>query len=219
MFEIPLFPLNSVLFPGTPLYLHIFEERYKRMVSYCRKTNSPFGVVLISKGLEAFGPIAQSFTVGCTAKIAHIQPLEQGRMNIIAMGIERIRVLTTKSDLPYLVGIVETIPIDPQNQEQLSTAANAVRPWFERYISQLSKIEGEKFTLPDIVPDPLSFAYLSAMLLQIPPEEKQKMLEINNPLRLIETLLQAYRREVALLKAMLQTTYEGDGEGISFSKN
>lgn len=219
MYEIPLFPLNSVLFPGTPLYLHIFEERYKRMVAYCRKTNSPFGVVLIHKGVEALGPIAEPYSIGCTAQIAHVQPLEQGRMNIIAMGLERFRILTTKSDMPYLVGIVETIPIDPPSAKSLKAAVNTFRPWFERYISQLSKIEGEKFNLPDLVPDPLSFTYLSAMLLQIPMEEKQNLLEMDDPLLLIETLKRTYRREVAFLNAMLRTDDTGMEEGISFSRN
>lgn len=189
------------------------------MIAYCRKTNSPFGVVLIHKGFEALGPIAEPYSIGCTAQIAQVQPLEQGRMNIIAMGMERFRILTTKSDMPYLVGIVESIPIDPPSAVSLKAAAKSFRPWFERYISELSKIEGEKFNLPDLVPDPLSFAYLSAMLLQIPLEEKQSMLEMDDPLLLIEMLKRTYRREVAFLNAMLRSDDIGLEEGVSFSRN
>ncbi|MFB3052831.1 MAG: LON peptidase substrate-binding domain-containing protein, partial [Dehalococcoidia bacterium] len=50
--ELPLFPLNSVLFPGATLPLHIFEERYKKMVNLCLESNSPFGVLLIRSGSE-----------------------------------------------------------------------------------------------------------------------------------------------------------------------
>jgi Lon protease-like protein len=57
MFELPLFPLNTVLFPGMPLTLHIFEDRYKRMIRTCLKTRQPFGVVLVRHGQEAFGPL------------------------------------------------------------------------------------------------------------------------------------------------------------------
>jgi Lon protease-like protein len=219
MFEIPLFPLNTVLFPGTPLQLHIFEERYKSLVSYCRKANSPFGVVLIQKGAEAFGPMAEPYSIGCTAQITHIQPLGQGRMNIIALGLERFRILTTRSNLPYLVGIVEPIPIDPQGTEALDLAAKAIQPWFERYISQMNRVEGGELKLPDSVSDPLSFAYISAMLLQIPAKEKQDLLEIDDPLILIETLQGTYRREVALIRVLLQTVIVEQGDGISFSRN
>jgi Lon protease-like protein len=219
MFEIPLFPLNTVLFPGTPLHLHIFEERYKRMVSYCRKTNSPFGVVLIQRGAEAYGPIAEPFSIGCTAQIAHIQPLEQGQMNIIAIGLERFRILTTRSDLPYLVGIVETIPIDQQVKKGLNLVVKDFQPWFERYLSQLSKIEGTEISLPEIVSDSLSFAYLAAMLLQIPAEEKQDMLEIDNPRLLLDNLKRVYRREVALLNFLLQNKGFQNENNISFSSN
>ena len=61
MQEIPLFPLNTVLFPNAPLRLHIFEERYKRMVNDCLAEKQPFGVVLIRHGLEALGPLAEPF--------------------------------------------------------------------------------------------------------------------------------------------------------------
>ena len=61
MLELPLFPLNTVLFPGMPLNLHIFEERYKRMMQACIESSKPFGVVLIKQGLEAHGPLADPF--------------------------------------------------------------------------------------------------------------------------------------------------------------
>ena len=58
MATLPLFPLNTVLFPGMQLKLHIFEERYKLMINSCIESNQPFGVVLIKEGREAFDPIA-----------------------------------------------------------------------------------------------------------------------------------------------------------------
>ncbi len=78
MFEIPLFPLNTVLFPGTPIHLHIFEERYKQMINLCLQEQRPFGVVLIRNGMEALGPLAEPFHIGCTAEIAHVERLEDG---------------------------------------------------------------------------------------------------------------------------------------------
>ena len=67
MITLPLFPLNTVLFPGIPVHLHIFEERYKEMISQCLEARVPFGVVLIKSGPEALGPAAAGggYVPGC----------------------------------------------------------------------------------------------------------------------------------------------------------
>ena len=69
--ELPLFPLNTVLFPGATLPLHIFEDRYKEMISQCIEEHRPFGVLLIRKGREA-GDLAEPFEIGTTAHIARV---------------------------------------------------------------------------------------------------------------------------------------------------
>ena len=89
--EIPLFPLNTVLFPGAMLPLHIFEERYKLMVGRCIERGEPFGVVLIRSGLEVGGP-AQPHEVGTTVRITRVERLDDGRMNLITLGVQRFRV-------------------------------------------------------------------------------------------------------------------------------
>src|SRR5205814_5524803 len=83
-----LFPLNTVLFPGMPLPLHIFEERYKLMIGRCLEEERPFGVVLIQSGPEV-GGTAVPHRVGTTAHIAAVRRLDDGRMNLIAIGQER----------------------------------------------------------------------------------------------------------------------------------
>lgn len=219
MYEIPLFPLNTVLFPGNPLHLHIFEERYKRMVSFCRKTNSPFGVVNTQKGIESSDSSDNLFTIGCSAQITHIQPLEQGRMNIVALGLERFQIHTTRSDLPYLIGVVEPFPIEIQESEGLMLAVKDLQPWLKRYSTQLNKVEGINITLPELVIDPLSYAYVAAMILQIPIEEKQQLLEINHPVSLVNDLHRIYRREIAINKVMLQKDVRNHEIHSSFSVN
>ncbi len=73
--ELPLFPLNSVLFPGTTLPLHIFEERYKLMIGRCLESDSPFGVLLIRSGNE-LGQVAVLFVIGNTDLIVGVQHLK-----------------------------------------------------------------------------------------------------------------------------------------------
>jgi Lon protease-like protein len=106
--ELPLFPLNSVLFPGATLPLHIFEERYKLMVSRCLEERSPFGVLLIRDGQEV-GGAAEPFDVGTTARIARVQRLEEGRLNLICLGERRFRLTRRLSEAPYLTGEVELL--------------------------------------------------------------------------------------------------------------
>src|SRR3990172_1239116 len=106
--ELPLFPLNAVLFPGATLPLHIFEERYKQMIRHCLEEKTPFGVMLIRKGNEVGEP-AEPFAVGTTAHIARAEHLQEGRMNLICLGGQRFRLLKTLRSEPYLVGEVEAL--------------------------------------------------------------------------------------------------------------
>src|SRR4029450_7854046 len=103
-----LFPLNTVLFPGMPLPLHVFEERYKLMVGRCLEEERPFGVVLIRTGQEGGGP-AVPHRVGTTAEIATAKHLDDGRMNLLVVGQERVRIRELVRQEPYLVGRGATV--------------------------------------------------------------------------------------------------------------
>ena len=106
MDRLPLFPLRTVLFPGMALPLHIFEERYRLMIGRCMEERSPFGVVLIRSG-EEVGAAAEPHDIGTTARIASVQRLEDGRMNLVALGEQRFRILQLDNSGPYLAGDVE----------------------------------------------------------------------------------------------------------------
>ena len=90
---LPLFPLNTVLFPGGPLALRIFEPRYMDMVSRCMRESIPFGVVLIREGLEA-GPIVQIAPIGTSARIVDFTALPDGLLGLSCMGEQTFRVLS-----------------------------------------------------------------------------------------------------------------------------
>ncbi len=104
--HIPLFPLEVVLFPGTPLPLHIFEPRYKLMVKRCLEKRTVFGVILTRS--EGIAP------VGCTAEIAQVvKKYEDGRLDILTVGQNVYRVLEVFNDQPYLEGAVEYLEDEP----------------------------------------------------------------------------------------------------------
>jgi Lon protease-like protein len=103
---LPLFPLDVVLFPGTPLPLHIFEPRYKEMIGECLAASTPFGVV---RALEQ--GIAE---IGCTAEIVTItKQYPDGRMDLVAQGRERFEVVQLNQERSFLRASVLLIPDEP----------------------------------------------------------------------------------------------------------
>ena len=216
MFELPLFPLNTVLFPGMPMALHIFEERYKLMIGKCVEEKRPFGVVLIKKGTEALGPIAEPYLVGCTAEIIEVEELKQGRMNIGAIGRERFQIVSLDRDSAYLIGQVERFPLAGDDSEIMDTAARRLRPWVINYMDELSRIEGLELDSLEVPEEPKPMAYLAATLLQIPPGQKQKLLATEQATKMLVEMHALYRREVAFLKVMVEHDEADQG---SFSLN
>jgi len=203
MFKLPLFPLNTVLFPGMPLNLHIFEERYKLMIQLCLQRRQPFGVVLIKHGLETLGPLAEPYYIGCSARILESEPLSDGRMNILALGQKRFRILSLDYSQTYLVGTVELYPLDQGTPGLLQRSGKRLQPWIKRYMNILSEASDVNLDPQHLPNDPMVLAYLAAVLLQIPPEQKQDLLASLRASDLIADLLVIYRREVALLRGLL----------------
>lgn len=217
MFELPLFPLNTVLFPGMPLHLHIFEERYKKMIQLCLERSVPFGVVLIRQGVEAFGPVAEPYPVGCTARIIEMEPLSEGRMNIVAVGQERFRtVLLDSKKAAFLTGIVQPFPLSDANVDSIEEAGKRLKPWVKRYLEILAHSENVEVEIPEIPDDPQTLAYLAAISLQVPNKVKQEFLSEETTTDLLEKLSTAYRREVALVRGAMERKPDSTN---SFSKN
>ncbi len=208
MYDLPLFPLETVLFPGTPVHLYIFEARYIAMIGRCLEESRPFGVALIRQGLEVGGP-ARPYRVGCTARIVSVEHLKDGHMNITARGEERFRIHHLSHDLPYLVGLVEDWQLDGAHSLDIRRGAHLLAPWVERYLHQLAQsephtgLELEDLHLPE---DTLTLLYWSAALLQIPAHEKQPLLEAPTAAFLLERLHRLYRRETSLLGHLLGTS-------------
>lgn len=214
-FELPLFPLNTVLFPGMPLPLHIFEERYKRMVRRCLARKQPFGVALIRQGVEAYGLLAEPHEVGCTARVVEMQPLDDGRLNIITLGENRIRILTTRVENGYLVGQVEMFPLVETNPSHMNSSARRLLPWVRKYMQILSEASESDLDPQNLPDDPLVLAYLAAVLLQISPEQKQPLLASPSAVDLLDLMESIYRREVPLLQALIDQDRRQDPSPFS----
>ncbi len=201
MYKLPLFPLETVLFPGTPVFLHIFEVRYKLMIKHCLETGQPFGVVLIHHGVEALGPLPEPYSIGCTARIVSIEKLEEGRMNLVAMGDERFRILSLDHSKPYLTGQVESIPLEISTTIKIVRFRRLLNALVYKYVGLLKMIGTEEYDLTNLqLPeDHLAMLYLSAALLQIPAFEKQSLLDTQSAQGLLSLVFRLYRREIAVL--------------------
>jgi Lon protease-like protein len=174
--EIPLFPLGTVLFPGGPLPLRIFEARYIDLVRRCLRDGSGFGVVLIREGVEAGGP-ALTFDVGTYARIVDFSQQPDGLLGIRAAGERRFRILERRRARDGLnVADVEWLPEGssqplPEEFAELGPALDAL----------LGHVGEPYASLERRLDDAAWVAGRLAEILPIPPGHKQHCLELDDP--------------------------------------
>jgi Lon protease-like protein len=164
--ELPIFELPLVLLPGEQVPLHIFEDRYKRMVGTALEQGEPFGIVLRDDD--------GARSIGCTARIDDVlERFDDGRMNIVVSGEEAFKVIDRFESPDYPTGEVELIPdedIPPIDEASASAAREAFAELAER-------ATGER-------PEPAELdgasAYAIAARIELPPETKQQLLEMRD---------------------------------------
>ena len=174
--ELPLFPLNTVLFPGGHLPLHIFEERYKLMIGRCITDRLPFGVCLIRKGTEA-GPAAEPFAMGTTAHIRKVQKLEEGRLNVACLGGQRFRIAEITQRSPYLAAEVEHVELPAETGEAVADLARTVGDLFAEYVRLSLAMTNQWARSIETPADPHGLADYVAGRLAADPLTRQRLLE------------------------------------------
>lgn len=175
--QIPLFPLQAVLFPGGFLPLHIFEPRYRTMIKFCLEHESEFGVVLIKEGEET-GETAVPCDVGTAVRILHVEHLDDGRMHIVTAGEYRFQILEIQEHLSYLTGRVRMLD-DLETEvesvpESLTAEIEELYKAYETLSSRLIFAWSPPEEQPD---DPRELAYQVGIRLRISLKEKQTLLE------------------------------------------
>jgi uncharacterized protein len=201
--DLPLFPLNTVLFPGARLPLHIFEARYRQMIGECLEEERPFGVVLIREGPEVGGGAAPH-RVGVTARIAEVERLPDGRMNIVTLGQERFRILATSEERPYLTGEVEYLPDDEAHSGAAYAEAERLQARYLRFVQQTLALRNEWTREANAPTAPGRLADHVADQLPVGMALKQQVLEevhVPRRLTLVHGLLE---RVLALMEPRVQ---------------
>lgn len=171
--EIPIFPLpNVVLFPGVFLPLHIFEQRYRKMLETVLAGDRMIGITLLRPGwnLDAAGR-PSIFAVGCAGLVTHVEQIEDGRYNIVLRGLEKFRVAGEGDEQPYRVARVEYLV------EQMSEGdRTAVRRHRDRLEQLLAALDAPNLPFPSTLSDEEVVNAL-AQYLDLEPIERQALLE------------------------------------------
>ncbi len=188
--QVPLFPLNTVLFPGGPLPLRIFEQRYLDMVRDCVKDDAPFGVLLIRDGQEV-GP-ASTYEIGTLARIADWYQGSDGLLGVTAIGESRFKLISSHRESSGLnVGNIELLP-----SEEPMPIPNQYQD-IPRILTEVLDDLGRLYEFVDRRMDDAS--WVSSRLIEVLPidlETKQYCLESADPaarLQLIRELVESAR--------------------------
>jgi len=199
--ELPLFPLDVVFFPGEDLPLHIFEPRYRLMINECAEQKTPFGIVLVRPNSQHLKE--ETYSIGTIAKIEVLDRLEDGRMNLIARGLQRFRILELHRHKPYLSGLVEVFEDQVEQDQSQATCAIQASELFNAYLQVLIQIIGKEsidFVLPT-APEELS--HFIAYFLDIPNPRKQQLLELTSSTKRLEEEIDILHQEMPFMRQML----------------
>jgi uncharacterized protein len=218
--RLPIFPLRTVLFPGDLLPLHIFEPRYRLMLSHCGEKDPCFGVVLTRSGSEV-GDQPQIYAIGTSAVNVEQVALPDGRSNLLVKGARRFEVLASDWDASYMVATVRWLdaPDSGPAHADLNDAVGEVKDLLARYLDAYNQATGQRASLRHFHGDPVALAYAVASTLPMPVEARQRLLESTPPGELLSVLEETVRHETALLVKTRAYASLSDHPGTRFTIN
>jgi Lon protease-like protein len=217
--DVPLFPLELVLFPQMVLPLRIFETRYRQMITECIKDDKPFGVVLLQSGdsvlegrVQAEAP--RPFKVGTLARITEVTHLEDGGMMITTIGTGRFHLREYRTERPYMTGDVELWPDEPEDLEPgvLQETVSRVTLVFEQYLRILMELAGKRIQSLDIPTDPEVLSFLVPNWLYISAQDKQLLLEAPGLRIRLENELHILENETTFFEKIKTRATQPDNE-------
>lgn len=201
---LPLFPLSTVLVPGAPLPLHIFEPRYRDLIGDLMQrepTERRFGVVAIRRGRETgIDGVEALYDVGCVALLTDCESLPDGRYDVSTVGVARFRLDDLVDEgTAYLQGAVEMLPELPGDADELTTS---VARGYLGYLQALADAGREVPVQPDLPTDPLLLSYLVAATVVLDVSDRQRLLAAPDAATRLADERALLARENALLRAV-----------------
>lgn len=208
--QLPIFPLNTVMFPGVTVPLHVFEDRYRALVHHLLtisdKSLRLFGIVAIREGYEVgqhhVSSVRSLHRVGCVVQMTSVEPYEDGRFDIEVVGRHRMRIDAMDTAGSYLVGDVEMMT--ERTPKGSDTAHEAVRTLgtFEEYRRRLSDMRGGDVLDGEMPHDPEYLSYGLAATCLLTLQERQDLLEAESVLERLIMLRHALREEMRAMRAV-----------------
>ena len=180
---LPLFPLNTVLFPGGPLRLRIFEPRYLDMVSRCMRESGEFGVALITEGREA-GGIARTTGIGTTASIVDFERLDDGLLGITARGGRKFSILDVQTQSDGL-NVAEVELLEPEPVMEIPEELAILVELLKQALVQIGAAYAKE---PPHYDDATWVGMRLAEILPLPMFEKQQCLEMDDAVERLRLL-------------------------------
>jgi len=195
--SLPLFPLPLVLMPFELLPLHIFEPRYRKMLADAQAGKGMFGISNFEPSED--GPSRpEPGSIGCVAEVKEVQTLEDGRSNILTVGVIRYRLKGYEDEgEPYLVGDVEFFEDDEEDEETLRPLAEEVFSLFKRMAEAAHKLSGQRSEPPDLpMAEPQQLSFLVSAAFNLDNKLKYRLLELTRTSERLKHLRDVLSRSV-----------------------
>ena len=181
MDELPIFPLATVLFPGAVLPLHIFEERYKAMMKHAIDHSGQFGLSYREDAGVSLQTLPEIGSIGCAAKVKAVVPLEEGRMNILSMGILRYHIAEVIQSEPFVIAKVSVFTDDPEPDADLSRLHDDTTEMTGEFLKLLQTLNdiSQQSSL-ELPKNPEALSMIISSALPIEDKDKQRLLEMTS---------------------------------------
>ena len=186
-FEVALFPLNAVLFPGGVLSLKVFEQRYLDMAAACMKDGTPFGVCLIAKGKEVAGKGGENAVPHKVGTLAHIDSGDMPQLGILMLEVRGGRRFRIVSQFTQPDGLLRTQIelLDEPARQPVPAAQHSLLPLLQKIAGDLGPA---KMPEPHVFDDAAWVGYRLSEVVPVQQLAKQKLLELQDPMSRLEIL-------------------------------
>lgn len=203
---IPLFLLNTILFPGATIPLQIFEERYKLLLQDCLDADHRFGITLIKSGKEVGEP-AIPYNIGTIARITQVNQVQDGRFFIAVTGEQRFEINSITQTRPYPIAQIQTLP--EQRTPEATAHRDAIQQPLNRYLNLLSGLQGGWSSETQTPDDPTTLSYHIAQTLILDHKEKQSLLELPTTAQRLQSEIRIIGRDMEALRQKVEEEMRG----------
>ena len=216
--RLPIFPLGTVLFPNGLLPLHIFEERYRRMLRDSQH-NDPAFVIALAREPNQSGDVPSPRGVGTACRISGVTPRPDGRSDIVVTGRFRVRIGDLEWSNGYATGDIEVLEETIDDGEAVARRYAAMRRRFAGYLSLIERLVGDALPKLDTTGNPSVGSWIVGETLTLHTWERQELLEATTVDQRLETLNRLLRRETALLRdtGVIGTTLDYPGRNVTLN--